>query len=89
MYKEVRSTSLNGAVAKLTSEMVGRHKAQRESLVIIRTTELKRDLEHEAKRTQIRQVAKHYIKFPLLHKRIRPKPAFRKVFRPSRPVLLA
>ena len=38
MYKEVRNTSLNGAVAKLTSEMVGRHKAQRESLVIVRTT---------------------------------------------------
>ena len=89
MYKEVRNISLNGAVAKLTSEMVGRHKAQRESLVIVRTTELKGDLEHEAKRRQIRQVVKHYIKFPLLHKRIRSKPAFRKVFRPSRPVLLA
>ena len=59
MYKEVRSTSLNGAVAQLTSEMVGRHKAQRESLVIVRTTELKGDLEHEAKRRQIRQVAKY------------------------------
>ena len=89
LYKEVRNTSLNGAVAKLTSEMVGRHKAQRESLVIVRTTELKGDLEHEAKRRQTRQVVKHYIKFPLLHKRIRPKPAFRKVFKPSRPVLLA
>ena len=84
MYKEVINTSLNGAVAKLTSEMVGRHRAQRESLVIVRTTELKGDLEHEAKRRQIRQVVKHYIKFPLLLKRIRPKPAFRKVFRPSR-----
>ena len=89
MYKEVRSTSLNGAVAQLTSEMVGRHKAQRESLVIVRTTELKGNMEHDAKRRQIRQVAKHDIKFPLLHKRIRPAPAFRKVFRPSRPCLLA
>ena len=90
MYKEVRSTSLNGAVAQLTSEMVGRHKAQRESLVIVRTTVLKsNNLEHDAKRRQIRQVAKHDIKFPLLHKRIRPAPAFRKIFRPSRPVLLA
>ena len=70
--------------------MVGRHKAQRESLVIVRTTELKsQNLEHEAKRRQIRQVAKHDIKFPLLHKRIRPTPAFRKVFRPSRPCLVA
>lgn len=69
--------------------MVGRYKAQRESLVIVRTTELKGDLEHEAKRGQIRQVVKHYIRFQLLHIRIRPKPAFRKVFRPSRSVLLA
>ena len=89
MYKEVRSTSLNSAVVQLTSEMVGRHKEQRESLVIVRTTELKGDLEHEAKRRQIRQVAKHDIKFPLLYKRIRPAPAFRKIFRPSRSVLLA
>ena len=89
MYKEVRTTSLNGAVAQLTSEMVARHKAQRESLVIVRTTELKLELEHNAKRRQIRQVAKHDIKFSLFHKRIRPSPAFRKVFRPSRPVLLA
>ena len=89
MYKEVRNTSLNSAVAQLTSEMVGRHKEQRESLVIVRTTELKGDLEHEAKRRQIRQVAKYDINFPLLHKRIRPAPAFRKIFRPSRSVLLA
>ena len=69
--------------------MVGRHKAQRESLVIVRTTELKGDMEHKAKRRQIRQVARHDIQFPLLHKRIRPAPAFRKVFRPSRPVLIS
>ena len=43
MYKEERSTTLNGSVAQLTSEMVGRHKAKRESLVIIRTSEIKTD----------------------------------------------
>ena len=89
LYKEVRSTTLNGAIHQLTCEMAGRHKAQRESLVIVRTTELKGDIEHEAKRRQIRQVAKKDIKFPLLHIRIRPAPSYRKVFRPSRPVLLA
>ena len=50
--------------------MVGIHKAQRESSVIVTTTQLKGDLEHNAKRRQIRQVAKHDIKFPLMHKRI-------------------
>ena len=50
--------------------MVGIHKAQRESSVIVTTTQLKGDLEHNAKRRQIRQVEKHDIKFPLLHKRI-------------------
>ena len=89
LYKEFRSTSLNGAVDQLTSEMVGRHKAQRESLVIVRTTIIKGDVEHEAKRNYIKQIMKHDMKFPLLHKRIRPSPAFRKVFRPSRPCLIA
>ena len=89
LYKEFRSTSLNGAVDQLTSEMVGRHKAQRESLVIVRTTVIKGDVEHEAKRNYIKQIMKHDMKFPLLHKRIRPSPAFRKVFRPSRPCLIA
>ena len=50
--------------------MVGINKAQRESSAIVTTTQLKGDLEHNAKRRQIRQVAKHDIKFPLLHKRI-------------------
>ena len=67
MYKEVRITSLNGAAVQLTFEMVRRHKAQRKSLVIVRTTKLRGDLKYEAKRRQIRQIAKHYIKFPLLN----------------------
>lgn len=89
MYKEFRSTSLNGAVDQLTSEMVGRHKAQRESLVIVRTTVLKGDIEKEAKRVYIKQIMKHDVRFPLLNKRIRPAPAFRKIFRPNRPCLVA
>ena len=89
LYKEFRSTSLNGAVAQLTSEMCGRHKAQRESLVIVRTCILKGDIEHVAKRNYIKQIMKPGMKFPLLTKHIRPSPAYRKIFRPSRPVLLA
>ena len=90
MYKEVRSTTLNGAVSQLTSEMAGRHKAQRESLVIVRTQVLKsKNLEHDAKRRQIRQIMRHDLRFPILHKRIRNEPSYKQVFRPSRPVLVA
>lgn len=89
LYKEFRSTSLNGAVDQLNSEMVGRHKAQKESLVVVRTTLLKGKIEEEAKRNYIRQIAKNDAKFPILSKRIRVSPAYRKVFRPSRPCLIA
>lgn len=89
LYKEFRSTTLNGAVDQLTSEMVGRHKAQRESLVVVRTTILKGKIEEEAKRNYIRQIAKPDARFPILSKRIRVSPAFRKVFRPNRPCLIA
>ena len=88
LYKEFRSTSLNGAVDQLNSEMIGRHKAQRESLVIVRTSILK-EPEKTCRRNYTKQVIKAEAKFPILNKRIRPTPSFRKVFRPSRPTLLA
>ena len=88
LYKEFRSTSLNGAVDQLYSEMVGRHKAQRESLVVVRTTVLK-DPENTCRRNYIKQIVRKEAKFPLLRKRIRCAPAFRKVFRPSRPSLVS
>lgn len=72
------------------SEMSGRHKAQRESLVVVRTTELKGDIEKEAKRNYTRQIAREGIKFPLLHKRIRThSKRFRTVFKANRPNLFA
>ncbi len=70
--------------------MAGRHKAQRESLVIVRTTEITGDVAENAKRTYITQVAKEGIKFPLLHKRLRPaRKTFRTVFKANRPALYA
>ena len=79
IYKEVRSISLNAVVAKLTSQIVGRHETQRESLAIVTITELKGYIEHNTKKKQIRKISKHDIKFPLLYKRIRPSPVFRTV----------
>ena len=89
LYKEFRSTSLTGAVDQLYSDMVGRHKAQRESLVIVRTTEIKGDVEKLSKRAYTKQIVKEGIKFPLLQRRIRPPKAFRKVFHAHRPNLFS
>jgi len=70
--------------------MAGRHKAQRESLVIVRTTELTGDVSETSKRSYTSQILKEGIKFPLLQKRIRPaRKTFRTVFKASRPNLIA
>jgi len=70
--------------------MAGRHKAQRESLVIIRTTEIKGDVVKEAKRSYTVQVAREGIKFPLLQRRLRPyRKTFRTVFKATRPTLFS
>lgn len=67
--------------------MAGRHKAQRESLSIIRTTEIKGDLVKNVRRAYIRQIVRPGAKFPLLHKRIRGEARFKKTFHATRPAL--
>lgn len=70
--------------------MAGRHKAQRESLVIVRTTEVVGNAAEEAKRSYTTQILREGIKFPLLHRRIRPaRKTFRTVFKATRPNLVA
>jgi large subunit ribosomal protein L18Ae len=69
--------------------MAGRHKAQRESLVIVRTTEIA-DVAENSKRSYTSQIVKEGIKFPLLHRRLRPaRKTFRSVFKATRPNLVA
>lgn len=69
--------------------MAGRHKAQRESLVIVRTTEIA-DVAEDSKRSYTSQIVKNGIKFPLLHKRIRAaRKTYRTVFKATRPNLIA
>ena len=90
LYKEFRSTTLNGAVAQLYSEMAGRHKAQRESLVIVRTTEITGDVAENAKRTYSSQVAREGVKFPVLQRTLRPaKKSLKTVFKATRPNLFS
>jgi hypothetical protein len=69
--------------------MAGRHKARRDSLVIIRTTELKGDLVKNCRRAQIRQIVRPGARFPILHKRIRSAPRYQSVFQANRPTLNA
>lgn len=69
--------------------MAGRHKAQRESLTIVRTTELKGDLVKGARRAQIRMISRPGVKFPVLHKRVRSAPRYRTIFQANRPTLNA
>jgi large subunit ribosomal protein L18Ae len=69
--------------------MAGRHKAQRESLVIVRTTEIK-NVAEDSKRSYTTQIVKEGIRFPLLHRRLRPaRKTFRTVFKATRPNLVA
>jgi large subunit ribosomal protein L18Ae len=69
--------------------MAGRHKAQRESLVIVRTTEIA-DVAENSKRSYTSQITKEGIRFPLLHKRLRPaRKTFKTVFKATRPNLVA
>ncbi len=70
--------------------MAGRHKAQKESLVIVRTTEITGDVVKNAKRTYTVQVSRPDIKFPLLQRKLRPfKKSLKTVFKANRPNLAA
>ena len=77
-------------MASLYSEMAGRHKAQRESLVIVRTTEITGDVQKEAKRVYTTQVTKDEVKFPVLQRVLRPsRKSLRTVFKANRPNLFS
>lgn len=69
--------------------MSGRHKAQSESLIVVRTTELKgKNLDKECRRAYTRQLVKEGVKFPILQRRLRPhSKSLRTVFKASRPNL--
>jgi hypothetical protein len=69
--------------------MAGRHKAQRESLTIVRTTELKGDLVKNCRRAYVRQIVRPGSKFPILHRRVRSAPRYRTIFQANRPSLNA
>jgi len=69
--------------------MAGRHKAQRESLNVIKTTEIKGDLVKNSRRVYIRQIVRPGTKLPVLHNRVRVAPRYKSVFQANRPTLMA
>jgi large subunit ribosomal protein L18Ae len=94
LYKEFRSTTLNGAIHQLYSELAGRHKAQRESVTIVRTTEIRaakdEKIEDKVKRVSVKQIVKEGVRFPILTRRLRAaRKTFRTVFKASKPNLFA
>ena len=82
---------MNGAVDQLYNEMAGRHKAQRESVTIVRTTVIPADkVEENARRVYTKQVIKQGVRFPVLSRLIRNSDRqYRTVFKASRPSLFA
>jgi large subunit ribosomal protein L18Ae len=71
--------------------MAGRHKAQRESVTIVRTTVLPADKTEEVcRRVYTRQIVKDGVKFPVLSRLVRnSNRQYRTVFKATRPSLFA
>lgn len=67
--------------------MAGRHKAQRESLVIIRTTEVRGNIEKVARRASIRMISRPGVKFPLTQKLVRNDRRLTRAVQANRPSL--
>ncbi|CAD8174204.1 unnamed protein product [Paramecium pentaurelia] len=86
MYKEFRDTTLNGAVSQLYQEMAGNHRAQPQTIHILRTSVLTKSA--DIKRGKTNQYRGDSIKFPIVktvprasHKK------FRTIFKAKRPNL--
>ena len=70
--------------------MAGRHKAQRESVTIVRTTQITGDVEKNSRRNYTKQIVRENVRFPILSRLIRAnRKSFRTVFRANRPSLFA
>ena len=68
--------------------MCGRHHAQRESLTIVRITQVTGDLAKTIRKAEVRQYVNPTAKFPLLHRRLRSATRrHRNVFSAKRPAL--
>jgi ribosomal protein L20A (L18A) len=85
MYKEYRDTTLNGAVEQMYNEMASRHRVRSPCIQIIKTATVHFKL---CKRDNTKQFHNSEIKFPLVHRKVRPPTRkLRTTFKASRPNL--
>jgi large subunit ribosomal protein L18Ae len=83
MYKEFRDVTLNGAVSQLFMEMSGSHRANHDTIHVIKTEVVDGK---NIRRPRSLQMRNSKIKFPLLKRIIRPSQRrFRTVFKANRP----
>ena len=87
MYKEYRDISLNGAVSQMYMEMSGRHRAQHDSIHIIKTAVV--GSSKLLRRKHAITFSDPGLKFPKIHNQVRaPTRQYRKTFAASRPSLV-
>ncbi|GFS43170.1 ribosomal protein L18ae/LX family protein [Actinidia rufa] len=85
MYKEYRDTTLNGAVEQMYTEMASRHRVRHHCIQIIKTATIPAKL---CKRESTKQFHNSKIKFPLVHRTVRPPTRkLKTTYKASRPNL--
>lgn len=82
MYKEYRDTTLNGAVSQMYTEMAGRHRAQSQSIQILKTAVVK---PADCRRNHVIQMHKSNLRFPVTHKLHYSPKKFRTTFKGETP----
>lgn len=84
MYKEFRDTSLNGAVGQLYMEMSGNHRANHDTVHVVRTTVLNE--KSQVRRTKSLAFRSSKIRFPIVKTIARAsQKKYRTVFKANRP----
>ena len=86
MYKEYRDVTINGAYSQMLSEMSGRHRAQAESIQILKTAILKPD---QIRRTHVLQMLPKTVKYPVVRRMPLEPKKLRQTFRANRPTTFA
>lgn len=84
MYKEFRDTSLNGAVGQLYMEMSGNHRANHDTVHVVRTTVLNKKSQVRRQGSLVFRNSK--LRFPLVKSVARAsQQRYRTVFKANRP----
>jgi large subunit ribosomal protein L18Ae len=84
MYKEFRDTSVNGAIGQLYMEMSGNHRANHDTVHVVRTTVLSK--KSDVRRSKSLAFRSNKLSFPIVKTIARAsQKKYRTVFKASRP----